>query len=86
MISFYSHYSRFMHLTHQYVGIGVGEVEREVAEDILGGGWVALYGGLVGAAEVKVLQEDTGHRRKAKEVGVDVEQPLVPGGRGRGRG
>ena len=53
-------------------------MEGEVAEDVFSGGRVALYGGLVGAAKVKVLQEDTGHCSKAKVVGVDEEEPLVP--------
>ena len=61
-------------------------MEGEVAEDVFSGGRVALYGGLVGAAKVKVLQEDTGHRSKAKVVGVDEEEPLVPMGEGRGGG
>ena len=61
-------------------------MEGEVAEDVFSGGRVALYGGLVGAAKVKVLQEDTGHRSEAKVVGVDEEEPLVPIGEGRGGG
>ena len=60
-------------------------MEGEVAEDVFSGGRVALYGGLVGAAKVKVLQEDTGHCSEAKVVGVDEEEPLVPIGEGRGR-
>lgn len=53
-------------------------MEREEGEDVATGGGVTLNGRLVGAVQVQVLKEDTGHCRETKVVGVDVEEPLVP--------
>lgn len=60
-----------------YLG-GSGTLWGNMQLTLPGGGGVALYGGLLGAAEVKVLQHQASHGCETIEVGVDEKQPLIP--------